>query len=435
MGLDTDGKYHSVKSREISHTGGGSGHWTIKRKHTPAYGGDVYLTSENSGELPRYRGSEFTYSIGHNLENISLKSGDEGGYFYNIKKRVNKPYKPVHLHLEDPSISNSVFTNTFLDGNYVCSCPIELSASKPAFPAPTDSSSTTLNVWGTRAIEACKPTSGGADLSVALGELINDGLPSVIGLNTWRNQTLAARDAGDEYLNAVFGWAPMIADLNSFMSSVKDSHSIMEQYVRDLGKPVRREYHFPEIKTEVTTILSTTKVADIAAGGGSTQFPSSTGGVWYRTERTTTNRWFSGAFVYGTPVQNEDVQKSYGFAQSADQVLGLSLTPDVLWNLAPWSWAVDWVGNIGSVLSYTSDALTHGLVMRYGYIMEHSVHEYEYNLVGATCHGSRLPNLTSSMSTETKKRVRANPFGFGFTWAGLSAAQWAILAALGFSRT
>jgi len=437
MGLDNEGKYHSVKSRSITPTGGGHGKWEQQRLHTPAYGSDWYHFAGAEGDLPSYHGSEFTYSIGHNPENISLDHGDEGGYFYNVKKKIAKPYKPMRLRI-DPTLyspSNPVYKEYKVDGNFVCSCPVALTGSNPTFPSAIDSSSTTLNAWGTKAIDACKPTSGGADLSVALGELVNEGLPSVIGLNSWRDKTFAARNAGDEYLNVEFGWVPLVSDLSSFMSSVKNSHSIMEQYVRDMGKPVRRRFNFPEIATETTTLLSSNKVADIAPGGGTTDFPSSTGGSWYRTERTVINRWFSGAFVYGTPLQNENVTKAYGFAQSADQVLGLSLTPDVLWNLSPWSWAIDWAWNIGNVLSYTSDAMTHGLVMRYGYMMEHTSHIYEYNLVGATCKGMPLPTLTSAVVTETKKRIKANPFGFGSTWAGLSAAQWAILAALGVSRT
>jgi len=436
MGLDNEGKYHNVKSRNITPTGGGSGHYVHKRTHRPAYGSDIYTFAEAEGDLPSYHGSEFTYSIGHNPENISLAHGDEGGYFYNVKKKIAKPYRVVAKHFEgNYPPSNPVNSGWTLDGKYACSCPIALTGTNPVFPSAIDSSSTTLNAWGTKAIDACKPTSGGADLSVALGELVNEGLPSVIGLNSWRDKTFAARNAGDEYLNVEFGWVPLVSDLSSFMSSVKDSHSIMEQYVRDMGRPVRRRFDFPEIKTENTTLLSSNKVADIAPGGGSTDYPSSTGGAWYRTERTVINRWFSGAFVYGTPLQNENVTKAYGFAQSADQVLGLSLTPDVLWNLSPWSWAIDWAWNIGNVLSYTSDAMTHGLVMRYGYVMEHTSHIYEYNLIGATIKGEPLPQLTSAVVTETKKRVQANPFGFGSTWAGLSAAQWAILAALGVSRT
>jgi len=40
-----------------------------------------------------------------------------------------------------------------------------------------------------------------------------------------------------------------------------------------------------------------------------------------------------------------------------------------------------------------------------------------------------------SLITETKQRVRANPFGFGITWEGLSPFQLSIAAALGISKS
>jgi hypothetical protein len=392
------------------------------------------------GKLPTYIGDEVTHSSGHDYLNLSTIR-DEGGSFYNRKHRGVKKRQHVYVKNDYPITPQpATYDRAFWTERSAVECPIETIGSgsnrKPAWPTSLESSDSELNTYGTRAIEVCKPTSGGAQLSTALGELIHDGLPSIIGVNTWRDRLSKASSAGDEYLNVEFGWKPLISDITSVMSSIQSSHDLMTQYERDMGRPVRRSYTFPEIKTE-TTILLGNRPPDAPADGDTNQgvIPPSTMGAWYRTERTSIKRWFSGAFMYGPPLQNESVQSTYTLRQKADHILGLDLTPDVLWNLTPWSWAVDWVSNGGSVLSFTSDAMTHGLVLRYGYTMEHTVHEYEYNLVGAIYRGNSLPNLTAKLVTETKKRVRANPYGFGLTWDGLTSYQAAILAALGISRT
>jgi hypothetical protein len=119
----------------------------------------------------------------------------------------------------------------------------------------------------------------------------------------------------------------------------------------------------------------------------------------------------------------------------AKKILGLSLTPDIVWNLTPWSWAVDWFSNTGDVISNLTDWATDGLVLRYGYVMEHTITSDTYTYSGNTglIDGNvRVPPLT--LVTETKIRRRANPFGFGITWDGLSPRQLAITAALGLTR-
>jgi hypothetical protein len=124
-------------------------------------------------------------------------------------------------------------------------------------------------------------------------------------------------------------------------------------------------------------------------------------------------------------------------ALEAKKLLGLSLTPDTVWNLTPWSWMVDWVSNAGDVVSNISDALFDGLVLRYGYMMEHTLTSDEYFFVGPTgfqpTNGPRPSSIT--LHHEVKKRVKATPYGFGLTWTSFTTRQLAILAALGITRS
>lgn len=115
--------------------------------------------------------------------------------------------------------------------------------------------------------------------------------------------------------------------------------------------------------------------------------------------------------------------------------LGLEPTPDVLWQVTPWSWAVDWFSNTGDVISNWSSFHIDGLVMRWGYVMEHTLITDTYSLIGArTFDGVARPVSDVTFVTETKVRRKANPYGFGVSYGALSAFQSSILVALGMSK-
>jgi len=74
-------------------------------------------------------------------------------------------------------------------------------------------------------------------------------------------------------------------------------------------------------------------------------------------------------------------------------------------------------------------------------MMEHSIEKVSYSLSKTSGwtgpNGTVYPGVTPSdvtFVTETKKRIRANPFGFGVSWDGLSPFQASIAAALGITR-
>jgi len=339
----------------------------------------------------------------------------------------------VGFNMKAPA-SGSVYDLDWLQYDIGYTCPIRKAAGKPIYPSSAASTPSGLMPWGAKAASLSRPTAAEVDLSTSLGEALREGLPSVVGAKTWRERTLRAKNAGDEYLNVEFGWAPLVSDVQNLGKALANSDKIVRQYERDRGRLIRRRFQFDPVSSDKTEILSTNMSPDrppISDVGG---FGTTSGGLW--TVRTTTmiNRWFSGAYVYGSPLRGNHVESSASLAEKADRIFGLSLSPDVLWNLTPWSWATDWALNTGDILSYASDVASQGLVMQYGYIMEHTVSRYEYRLDGVIINGRSVPGLTATLTTESKQRRAANPFGFGITWDGLTAAQGAILAALGISR-
>lgn len=147
---------------------------------------------------------------------------------------------------------------------------------------------------------------------------------------------------------------------------------------------------------------------------------------------TTTKRkiWFEGCYTYFIP--DDTFRRRIA---EADQLLGT--TPDVamLYNLAPWSWAADWVSNMGSLLENYTAFSSDGLVLSYGYVMETVSVSRHYVLEGiryASYPGRHT--LTQTFTTTRKRRLKASPYGFAVTWDGFTPRQLSILASLGITR-
>jgi len=299
-------------------------------------------------------------------------------------------------------------------------------------PSPSGSD---LNTLGATAIARCKPTNPVANVGTALGELFREGLPSLAGVQSWKERANAAKGSAGEFLNYQFGWVPLANDVRNVAYAAANADSILSQYERNAGKIVRRRYEFPVEETETTTFISQTSGALPSFDSVWLHDPSVPVPKLYATTRTYRKVWFSGAFTYYLPTGYGSRIGLIDAAAKAGPLLGLELTPDVVWNLTPWSWAIDWFSNAGDVISNLSDWATDGLVLRWGYIMEHVVQSVTYALDGKSDFG-KGGSYSSPVTAfyELKRREKANPFGFGLDWNGLSPRQLAISVALGITR-
>lgn len=282
-----------------------------------------------------------------------------------------------------------------------------------------------LNIFGTSAIAQVLPTNPASSLSTALGELKKDGLPSIPG-SSMRERTNLARKAGGEFLNIEFGWLPLISDLKNFAFAVKHSRQLIDQYKRDSDRKIRRRYTPPPIQRQ-------TEVFTGGSGQCSANYPA-TGLTLSRTRHEQFS--FSGAFRYHVPVGDDFYSRLRRYEQYSHLLFDTRITPELVWNLAPWSWAADWFTNAGDVIHNISALGADGLVMQYGYAMRHSFIDEIAAGTGKVTVGSYVKQGRVSMrvKTETKQRIPAHPYGFGITDVSLSKTQWAILAALGLTR-
>lgn len=304
--------------------------------------------------------------------------------------------------------------------------------------------------FGTLAISRVQPTNPLSNLPEAIGELLVDGLPGLIGGNILRRKKVSPAIVSGEYLNFVFGVLPFLSDLQSFYHAATNADNILAQYARDSGKPIRRRY-----ETDPVSITFDDESHQTISGyehhlAGPCQsdmagFLTPILGGWpgtridhYRGEKTT---WFSGAFTYYLPeVGIKDLEQLNRDIADMRHLYG-NLGVSTAWNLFPFSWAADWFSNAGALLANLDAFTKDGLVMLWGYVMEKLTitqsRTVEGALIGCQTAGSSLPSsITSELQMKYMRRRKATPFAFGLhgNLSELSVRQKAILGALGISN-
>lgn len=310
---------------------------------------------------------------------------------------------------------------------------------------PEDMDYSSMNSAGATAISQCAPTNPTANLGTSLAESFREGVPSLPGIQSWKSRTSKLKDLGSEYLNYQFGWAPLKNEIHSVVDAARHHRDIMQNYRHNEGRDVHRSFHF---SPDVTTYEAELSRGHALLPLNSTYLgpsPLSVDHVVVRCENIR-KRWFEGCFTYGGPGKADNFSRHLGFGREADAVFGLNLTPSVLWELTPWSWAVDWFSNAGDVINNITQFANAGLVMRYGYMMEEHISRY-YTRYGKSpwrvldsykpskkSHTEWMGGCSIGQVTVRKSRCPANPFGFGVGWEGLSPTQLAITAALGITR-
>jgi len=333
-------------------------------------------------------------------------SSDSGGPFY-LHKRT-ETVNPFDISAWNNPGSNWRYQGTVDATNLY---------NPPVLPAASLLTPGALDALGATAIARCEPTKPVFQGATAIGESLQE-LPRIPLNGVLKAKTKEAlKLSGDEYLNVQFGWLPMVSDVKKFCYAVKHRNKIIENFRAGSGKKTRARYAFPDKLESV----SETRDNMIISAALNSFFRGSVSAILK--ERT----WFAGAFKYYVPVGSSALDSFRRAEAEADKLLGLRLTPEVIWNLTPWSWAADWFSNAGDVIHNIS-ALGHdGLAMQYGYIM----HESKSTTV-VTNHA-----LGCSKVTEDKycQRQNATPYGFGLNLStDLSGTQKAIIAALGLSR-
>lgn len=297
-----------------------------------------------------------------------------------------------------------------------------------------------LEAQGATGWKRSRPDKPIVDLGQFFGELHN--VPSVPGksaMNAISNKLRGihsrvsfAKATGDEYLNAAFGWKPLLSDLSKILTIRESLDKRLGQLRRDNGRPVKRGVTLINVEnsepySSAPSFALTPDLHPFYYVGHS--------GKWNALTTQTRKDWFKASFRYFIP---ELTMPGYP-GMTAAALLGLNPSPSLLWELTPWSWLLDYFANTGDVLSNIAGNAADNLVADYAYVMSTvSVDRTIYasqNMIFDS--GPQVPTTVDATCTygqTVKRRSSASPFGFGLKPGDLSGSQAAILSALGLSR-
>jgi len=416
------------------------------------------------------RGLQYTESEGHPFHG-KYSGNDDGGNFYTEQRRFGDKRHlatdPQPQHTLRKTITGSdgrVRVENYFGGLYVKPGDQYLSTifstplpggvsylSDQVYPAVSKLTDPEMDAWGAKAVSLVKPGDLKVGITTAIAEIIREGIPHMVGAETLRERTLRAKQAGSEYLNVQFGWLPLVSDTLKVADTVRNYDARVQQLLDNEGKLLRRRFQFDPMittTTEYENLDADSRFITTPVSSASRTFSDFNGGAkWRKIDTLITKReiWFSGAFKYYLGDNFHSSNQMVRSAARIKEVFGLDLNPDVLWNLTPWSWAADWFGNFGDVVSNVNSFANDGLVMPFGYIMCRTTLTRECTMIrltdpvstpgrGGTVFGDLPDVVSTTYKTVVKQRRRANPFGFGLTYAGLSGKQKSILAAIGMTR-
>jgi hypothetical protein len=250
------------------------------------------------------------------------------------------------------------------------------------------------------------------------------------------------RNLGSEYLNVVFGWKPFVSDLQKMYHLWWNIDKQMAKLIRENGRGIHRKAKLEKGSsvTESSRVVSNNFFDGcigrpgliVPAGTAKTTTVSST--------RVETEIWYAAKYRYWIP----DTSSSLWDARARLALFGALPTPELLWEVLPWSWLIDWFSNVGDVVSNASLNAVDNLVTLYSYTMKKVTTKASWSShcwLQQKTSGSQLwptADFTVTSTVEKVEKLRIgnnNPFALGTQLSTLSSGQLAILAALGISRS
>lgn len=253
--------------------------------------------------------------------------------------------------------------------------------------------------------------------------------------NAWRQAPAAV---SDQFLNVAFGWSPAVQDFLNVCSTLYNIDDLVVQAEANNDKWISRRYHedYDELVQELYSQYGQSSPACDPPLHSSMIVPYSC--FQTVTLRQGTRVWYEGSFKRYRPEFDGRLHRGHPALKAAEQAAtlnGLRVNPTTLYRTIPYTWLVDYFASVSSGLQRLEDAITGEVVSRRFHLMRTAYKRLEYRVGFRTADGN-AHDYTWVKEVTVKRRVNAqNAFGFSASPGGLTGMQYAILGALGASRT
>lgn len=243
---------------------------------------------------------------------------------------------------------------------------------------------------------------------------------------------MAPKNIANQFLNQQFGWKPFLSDLQKLDRVINESAAMIEKISDRNGKWSRKR----------VTLEDYTKETVIGAGNGQSLSPIMSTGYfsgtphWEVREIQKTHTYAVGKYYFYNPHFDRSLENNldmWRHTMRAVTLLGARPSPSNVYKSIPWTWAIDWITNVGLWVENYSDFLVDSVACEYLYVMKSETRTRRY--IQYLPFHSGVLTLSFDRVTDTKQRqVGAGPYGFSLSWNDLTPRQLAIAGALGITR-
>lgn len=251
------------------------------------------------------------------------------------------------------------------------------------------------------------------------------------------------KEAANHFINHQFGWSPFLKDVEDGFNTAFNAQRYISSVSERNNQWLKRSYTAPETLDEQviwSESFNNLPCNPILTGSNANNdwLRSNLIGKYTITRQVIVERWYTGLFKYYRPEFDKGLQNEFSSLQTARQymtLLGLNISPSLIYKVTPWTWLVDWLSGLGRNVERFEEALSDSVLSKNTCAMRHITVRWKYHVKTWTQDGQAL-DLVWYRSQETKRRsIGLSPYGFTLPWSGLSLRQLAILASLGISRT
>lgn len=407
--------------------------------------------SNRSQQLGKYYDGGIIYytPLGFSGQNVSESHRRVKGRY-----KTGGPWKMWKQTVENtPTEELVVYVNSssvHYRGRFQCTASYSSSRQPPSgwnSLSNLNSMASSLENRGAEAWNAMRPDLPDFSLATEIMELKD--MPRFLKDQTRRIRDLANREYRKRYkrrppskyaqyhLELQFGWLPILRSILGFAETMRNKDSLLQQLIRDNGRPKRRKRNLTEAANNNDTGY---KTGSFNTGWGVDVSPLLPTGCYGQTSRSsgsntlTSKTWCEGQFRYLLPPgpRNRAWKR-----MMKRRIFGGRLTASDAYNIIPWSWMVDYFTDLGQFVQAVSPGVADKLICDYAYLMR--TIEYAFDTT-ATISIRNGPNTYKHVSCrrrvwQTRKvRVEATPFGFGVKQTDLTPNQLSILGALGLSK-
>jgi len=325
--------------------------------------------------------------------------------------------------------------------------PLSVSASF----SPTIPGDSTLRSMAGSLLRRAIPTKSEINLARIAGEQREAGKLLKAANYAPRNVS----EAAGSYLNWLFGVSPTISDLQSMAEVVQKWDTHLRSYVAMEKRRIRRSLSQKLGDNSDSGVTSgkfgystsspiacgpmTGQVGKLLPGSPFSLTDQLRANITWSCYVTTSLRQFS-TFEYFIPRPHDLMGRLDKYRQLAESVIGGGLTESTAYDLTPWTWLANWFVDVGGLIRYQQSVADNQVVAS---SCGFSVYEEGRGMMHFSDLTSDNPGQTvasglrSGPATfEWKRHIRrgSSPYSIGPTW-DLSQQQWAILGALGLSRS